>query len=153
MKGVQGICTLPKRTNSRAGSRPALLPLPWPGAACKRYVPNHEVQKAYTWGLTHGNLQEPALLLWQPGSTPLTPKRFCVKWNRVTLSTTNTGMQKQAEHMQGKSYRSKYCCSPPFLEVPGCLSMEYLLKLQTQFVGRETVGGRRKEGLYPPQLC
>ena len=66
---------------------------------------------------------------------------------------TNTGMQKQAEHMQGKSYRSKNCCPPPFLAVPGCLSLEYLLKLQTQSLwGEEVWMGEGKGGHNPPPL-
>lgn len=61
----------------------------------------------------------PALLPWDAGSASLC---FCGKWSRATPSTTNTGMPKQAEDMQGECYRSKNCCPPPFLALPGCLS-------------------------------
>lgn len=56
---------------------------------------------------------------------------------------TNTGMQKQAEYMQGECYRSKNCCPPPFLA--GCLRLEYLLKLQTLSLwGEEAWMGEEK---------
>lgn len=55
---------------------------------------------------------------------------------------TNTSMQKQAEHMQGECYRSKNCCPPPFLALPGCLRLELKLETLSLWGEQAWMGGR-----------
>lgn len=97
---------------------------------------------------------------WEPAratSAPLgtrqdSPNSAALLWEMEQGHTIcDTSMQNQAKHVQGKSYRSKNCHPPPFLAVPGHLSLEYLLKLQTQSLWEEELWmGEEKGGHNPP---
>lgn len=98
---------------------------------------------------------------WEPAratSAPLgtrqhSPDTAALLWE-MKQGHTIRDQHKHAQPSQTRAreeLQSKNCHPPPFLAVPGHLSLEYLLKLQTQILwGEEVWMGEEKGGHNPP---